>query len=284
MLAFTELVPHSALCMSSGFSSGKSIPREDSRLSETTPAAGFPASAAGTTATATERGQNEDSTITPASAHSDQEIVVSPHVTKSLLNEDLWIHVLAFLPLVDVVKGTLEVSRSWNVMAKQNEIWKLFCDKRWPWMALAETQDVGEGGTGEARWTNPCATSGSCGRGAAFREPGTLYRLYNQRACARHRVSYPPPLRKFTDFDLAVDLRSRLTNQVIYSCRGTLDEDGLGVDLFTFSGWVMTTDVVAVDEELLFENLSAGTCGRRVGGGGSWALRSMSFLAAFLHP
>jgi hypothetical protein len=63
-----------------------------------------------------------------------------------------------------------------------------------------------------------------------------------------------------------------------------LDEDGLGVDLFTFSGWVMTTDVVAVDEELLFENLSAGTCGRLRRGGGSWALKSMSFLAAFLPP
>jgi len=64
-----------------------------------------------------------------------------------------------------------------------------------------------------------------------------------------------------------------------------LDEDGLGVDLFTFSGWVMTTDVVAVDEELLFENLSAGTCGRRVGGGGGvGALEEQGFPGALFAP
>jgi hypothetical protein len=87
------------------------------------------------------------------------------------------------------------------------------------------------------------------------------YTLYTQRAWARHRIRHPPSARPFTDFDLAVNFRalqSKTANElVLYASRGPFNDD-FPVNLFEFAGWTLKPEMVAKDEELLFQNLSQG--------------------------
>ncbi len=190
---------------------------------------------------AEEEEEEEEESTPVAAAAADHSTTTPP--TSNGLDDVLWTQVLTYLSLPDVVHGAQLVSRAWRGLATSKEVWELLCNARWAWMAQPSS--------------STSSSSSSAQTDSPRLAPTHFYDLYRRRAQVRRLVRYPKPPRPLSHFDLAVDLRSRVSSAPIFSCRGPIDES-FPTALFEFAGWTLVPTVVATNDGLLFSSVSAG--------------------------